>query len=447
MSPPSGLRAGAGELGAAGSLGRVSASPSAKWGSGDVGTGGCGEPRAGAAAGLQGQSLLRVASGTRLCLQTSVPHPGHRQSPGLSLVPSGRWGGSHGRKELPEPGQGGDDPGKMGPGAVGTLLGTHPCTLHPPAFSGVLSTPRPPARVLAHVTLYRSQVVGGESMHRGLGAGWCPGPHPRPPTSVGFPQGEAPAAHSWCGLGGRELEKDVPPELLRRGHRRPSEPQAGLAGPPPCPQPPSYHLPLSLLGERGGAGPHSSAHGPSPHLACPNLLPSLAGPVPAGRGPSGRQRRSPPDPVSLRARLHPVRVLGTHCVLAQEVPPPLLTTSDRPWNWGAQRERGQGRRPAGQRRQRCQDRGLHQMGTLAPTLHPGWHGGLPRRGRQTRPSPTRPVCILSGITAGRRGSMPSLVQGNRGQDGRPWARDRGERVPEAGTDSPAGGQAAVPCSH
>lgn len=43
--------------------------------------------------------------------------------------------------------------------------------------------------------------------------------------------------------------------------------------------------------------------------------------------------------------------------------------------------------------------------------------------------------------------MPSLVQGNRGQDGRPWARDRGERVPEAGTDSPAGGQAAVPCSH
>lgn len=294
MSPPSGLRAGAGELGAAGSLGRVSASPSAKWGSGDVGTGGCGEPRAGAAAGLQGQSLLRVASGTRLCLQTSVPHPGHRQSPGLSLVPSGRWGGSHGRKELPEPGQGGDDPGKMGPGAVGTLLGTHPCTLHPPAFSGVLSTPRPPARVLAHVTLYRSQVVGGESMHRGLGAGWCPGPHPRPPTSVGFPQGEAPAAHSWCGLGGRELEKDVPPELLRRGHRRPSEPQAGLAGPPPCPQPPSYHLPLSLLGERGGAGPHSSAHGPSPHLACPNLLPSLAGPVPAGRGPSGRQRRSPP---------------------------------------------------------------------------------------------------------------------------------------------------------
>lgn len=321
MSPPSGLRAGAGELGAAGSLGRVSASPSAKWGSGDVGTGGCGEPRAGAAAGLQGQSLLRVASGTRLCLQTSVPHPGHRQSPGLSLVPSGRWGGSHGRKELPEPGQGGDDPGKMGPGAVGTLLGTHPCTLHPPAFSGVLSTPRPPARVLAHVTLYRPQVVGGESMHRGLGAGWCPGPHPRPPTSVGFPQGEAPAAHSWCGLGGRELEKDVPPELLRRGHRRPSEPQAGLAGPPPCPQPPSYHLPLSLLGERGGAGPHSSAHGPSPHLACPNLLPSLAGPVPAGRGPSGRQRRSPPRP-GVPASTPPPRPCPGHPLRAGSGGPP-----------------------------------------------------------------------------------------------------------------------------
>ena len=103
-------------------------------------------------------------------------------------------------------------------------------------------------------------------------------PTPTPPASVGFPQGEAPAAHSWCGLGGQELEKDVPPQLPRRGHRRPSEPQAGPAGPPPCPQPPSCHLPLSLLGKEEGLAHIPLHRGPSPHLAFSNLLPSLAGP-------------------------------------------------------------------------------------------------------------------------------------------------------------------------
>lgn len=118
----------------------------------------------------------------------------------------------------------------------------------------------------------------GEPTHSGRGAGWRPGPHPHPPASVGFPQGEAPAAHSWCGLGGQELEKDVPPQLPRRGHRRPSEPQAGPAGPPPCPQPPSCHLPLSLLGKEEGLAHIPLHRGPSPHLAFSNLLPSLAGP-------------------------------------------------------------------------------------------------------------------------------------------------------------------------
>lgn len=136
-------------------------------------------------------------------------------------------------------------------------------------------------------------------------------PTPTPPASVGFPQGEAPAAHSWCGLGGQELEKDVPPQLPRRGHRRPSEPQAGPAGPPPCPQPPQLPSASVPPGEGGEAGPHSSAQGPLPAsgLLKPPSFPSgpwepPPHPLPAGRGPSGKQGPSLPVSGDLDKETH-----------------------------------------------------------------------------------------------------------------------------------------------
>ena len=81
----------------------------------------------------------------------------------------------------------------------------------------------------------------------------APGPRPH---WCWVSQGRAPAAHSWQRAGGWEPEKAASPRIPRRG--RPSEP-------PPAFSAPSCHLPLSLLGERGGAGPHSCT-GPSPRL-------------------------------------------------------------------------------------------------------------------------------------------------------------------------------------
>lgn len=69
---------------------------------------------------------------------------------------------------MPEPARAGKIQGKWAQGLWGPPPGTHSCTLRPPAFSGVLSTPRPLARVLAHVTLYRSQAVGGGSPCTGV---------------------------------------------------------------------------------------------------------------------------------------------------------------------------------------------------------------------------------------------------------------------------------------
>lgn len=87
----------------------------------------------------------------------------------------------------------------------------------------------------------------------------------------------------------------MPPQLLRRGHRRPSEPQAGPAGPPPCPQPPSCHLPLSLQGKEEGLA-HIPPHGPLPASGLPKPPSFPRGPweppphsLPTGRGPSGKQ--------------------------------------------------------------------------------------------------------------------------------------------------------------
>lgn len=72
-------------------------------------------------------------------------------------------------------------------------------------------------------------------------------PLPRPPpVGVGFPQGEAPAAHSWWGRG-RNLRGCVP--------------AAPEGGPGPRPGPPAAIWPCPSW-ERGGASPHSSAPAP-----------------------------------------------------------------------------------------------------------------------------------------------------------------------------------------
>lgn len=147
-----------------------------------------------------------------------MPHPKREQSCGLSPVPFGRWRVSCGRKELPELGQRkvllGETEAQGGGGAwvtpcscraQGPQASTLPTNLLPEDV-----THQPPGSAITHgIFLPKSGTPGHKGPQPWSGHRLVPlGPLA---TGVGFPQGEAPAAHSWQRVRGRELEKAVSP--------------------------------------------------------------------------------------------------------------------------------------------------------------------------------------------------------------------------------------------
>lgn len=235
----------------------------------------------------------------------------------------------------------------------------------------------------------------------------------------------------------------MPPELLTRGLG------LGWLGLPLVLNPPAAICLCPSWGKRRGQATFLCRQ-PLPASGLPKPLPSLTGPVPAGRGPSPSSMqtgRCPPHAPGLPVNFCPVCVQGTHSVLAQAGPPSTPHSLRDPGIGEQSGSRGPGGRPAGQQGHRRQDKGLGQTGILGPIWHPEWQRGLPRRGTWTRSFPTCPMCVLSGIIAGRRESVRSLGQSKWGQDGRPWARARRQQVPEAGAEASAESQTAVPCSH
>lgn len=227
------------------------------------------------------------------------------------------------------------------------LLSPRVPSLH--TCSGVMSPARPEAGTLSPVS--KAPASAGRW---GLGA-WRPmcsagelagvpllAPAPPPRVGVGFPQGEAPAAHSWQG---------------RRGNLRgpvPAAPEGPPAASWPCPS-----------WERGGARPHSSAPAPPPSaspngcLRGPGTLPTLSPPrtctcpVPACRrgsraaaapggvwapGQRGARRGGPnPSPHgSARSSLKPSpsRSWGAQTPTVCLAQVGALYSPGTPWNWG-----------------------------------------------------------------------------------------------------------------
>lgn len=94
--------------------------------------------------------------------------------------------------------------------------------------------------------------VVGKPLPGGERAGWASDcPDPPWPTGVGFPWGR-PSCTQLAKGGGQQLGKAVPSWLLRKGHRRPLQPQPGWMGLPPPLQPPGCQLLLSLPGKEEG---------------------------------------------------------------------------------------------------------------------------------------------------------------------------------------------------